>query len=390
MCWPFHFVHGTKAVAGRDGQIAAALAEVLVKGISQEKVRRLFALLPGRTPALRDLPWDWTRVLPPDAPLTAMERREKVFGRTAASDWPDGIDRSATVLGIPRLVAKGPAVANEAGEKLLSGVSLALWRRALEDGPAQALPVTLTRLRSDDGLEPATHAIFASAMALASAPRPYVCLLALNTGRWPRRISEDRLIPDHVLPLEELDPLPIGDADRRDFETIIAAAKSISLSYSRRDVEGRLLGRSPLLTGIKEVYLGRARIAEHASSESDRLLARPAEFREMPAAMSAITCWRNWQRPEITPHDGFVGKAHPRLNSIFDRTMSATSLRVLLRDPIRFVWRYALGWKQPDEADEPLTIDALAFGTLVHSVLRKAVETLECTGGLATSSNSDS
>ena len=42
---PVHFVHGTKAVAGRDGQIAAALAEVIVKGISQERVRRLFALL---------------------------------------------------------------------------------------------------------------------------------------------------------------------------------------------------------------------------------------------------------------------------------------------------------------------------------------------------------
>jgi hypothetical protein len=36
---PVHFVHGTKAVAARDGQIAAALAEVLVKGISQERVR---------------------------------------------------------------------------------------------------------------------------------------------------------------------------------------------------------------------------------------------------------------------------------------------------------------------------------------------------------------
>jgi hypothetical protein len=188
-------VHGTKAVAGRDGQLAAALAEVLVKGISQEKVRRLFAMLPGSTPALRDLPRDWTRVLPPDAPLTALERWEQVFARTAASDWPDNIDRSQSVLGVLRLVAKGPVAADEAGKKLLSGVALALWRRALDDGPAQALPVTLTHLRSDDGIEPATHVIFASAMALASAPRPYVRLLALNTGRWPRGISEMRFRP---------------------------------------------------------------------------------------------------------------------------------------------------------------------------------------------------
>jgi len=33
--------------------------------------------------------------------------------------------------------------------------------------------------------------------------------------------------------------------------------------------------------------------------------------------------------------------------------MSATSLKLLLRDPIRFVWRYALGWKQPDGARIP-------------------------------------
>ena len=195
-------------------------------------------------------------------------------------------------------------VAAEAGEKLLSGVARALWRRALEDGPPEALPVTLTRLRLEDGVEAASNVIYGSAMALASAPRPYVRLLALNAGRWPRRISEDRLIPDHVIPIEMLDPLPISDADRRDFQTIRFTAKSVSISYSRRDVEGRLLGRSPLLAGLKEVYLARARIPEHAASESDRLLARPSEFGKTAIAASGLACWRDWFRPEITPHDG--------------------------------------------------------------------------------------
>ena len=97
---PVHFVHGTNAVAGRDGQIAAALAEVIVKGISQERVRRLFALLHSNSPVLRELPRDWTRVLPPDAPLTAIERWEKVFSQTDGEDWPDGIDRSGLALDI--------------------------------------------------------------------------------------------------------------------------------------------------------------------------------------------------------------------------------------------------------------------------------------------------
>ena len=61
--------------------------------------------------------------------------------------------------------------------------------------------------------------------------------------------------------------------------------------------------------------------------------------------------------------------------------MSATSLKLLLRDPIRFVWRYALGWRQPEETEEPLTLDALAFGILVHEILQTAVSALEANGG---------
>jgi len=380
---PVHFAHGIKAVTGRDGQTAAAFAEAVVKGISQERIRRLFALLHATSPALRDLPHDWIRILPTDAPLTALDRWEQVFARTGAGDWPDGIDRSGVVLDILRLIAKGPEAAEEAGEKLLSGVPRLLWRRGLDEGPAQALPVTLARLRSDDGLEPASHVIWASAIALASAPRPYVRLLALNAGRWPRRIAEDRLIPDHVIPIDDLDPLPVADGDKRDFATIIAAAKSTTISYSRRDVEGRLLGRSPLVGRLEEIYLSRAGIPDHATSESDRLLARPAEFRSTPAAISGLGCWRNWYRSAITPHDGLVRRAHPRLQKIFDRPMSATSLKLLLRDPIRFVWRYALGWKQPEETDEPLTVDGLAFGNLVHGLLGIAVDSLESSGGFA-------
>lgn len=385
---PVHFVHGIKAITGRDGQTAAALGETLVKGISQERVRRLFALL--RSPlALREVPPEWTRLLPADAPLTTIERWEQVFARTDAADWPEGIDRSAAVLRVLRLIAKGPQAAEEVGENLLTGVPLALWRRALEDGPAAALPVTLTRVRSDDGIEPAANVIWASAIALASSPRAHVRLLALNAGRWPRRISEDRLIPDHVLPLDELDPLPVADGDKRDFATIIASAKSATISYSRRDVEGRLLGRSPLVGDLDEIYLGRARIPEHVASDADRLLARPTEFRTLPVAISGLSCWRDWYRPEITAHDGLIGRNHPRLQRVFERPLSATSLKLLLRDPIRFIWRYALGWKQPEEADEPLTIDGLAFGNLVHGLLRTAVDALEAAGGLAAATPSE-
>jgi hypothetical protein len=380
---PVHFVHGVKVVTGRDGQVAAALAEILAKGISQEQVRRLFALLRTSSTALRDLPAEWAKVLPPDAPLTTVDRWEQAFARVDAAHWPGGNDRSATVLDVIRLLDKGLQAAAEVGEKLLTGLPLALWQRALDNGPAEAIPVTLTQLRLVDRLEPVSNVIWTSAIALASAPRPHVRMLALNAGRWPRLISEDRLIPDHVLPIDELDPLPVAEGDQRDFATIVSAARSVTISYSRRDVEGRLLGRSPLISKFNETYLGRARIPEHAASEADRLLARPLEFATIPLAVSGLSCWRDWHRGEITGHDGLVGRIHPRLQKVFDRPLSATSLKLLLRDPIRFTWRYALGWKQPEDADEPLRLEPLAFGNIVHGLLQAAVEALEAAGGLA-------
>ena len=386
---PVHFVHGIRAVTTRDGQAVAALAEALTKGISQERVRRLFALLQKSSPALAGLQPEWTRVLPKDAPLTTVDRWWQVFARLAPDAWPDGVDQSKLVLGVLELLDKGSAAAEEAGASLLTDRALALWKRALADGPAAALPVTLGGLRVDDGLEPAAHIIWTSAISLASAPRPFVRLLALNSGRWPRRISEDRLIPDHIIPLEELDPLPIADGDRRDFETIIASATSAGVSFSRRDVGGRMLGRSPLVTSFTEIYLSRGRTPEHAASESDRILARPNEFRTTPIAVSGQACWRDWTSREITAHDGLVGDGNVRLKQLFEAPLSATSLRLLLRDPLRFAWRYALGWKQPDESDEPLTLDPLAFGNLIHAALQKAVDDLEDAGGFAHASDAD-
>ena len=118
------------------------------------------------------------------------------------------------------------------------------------------------------------------ASALAASPRRFVRLLGLNSSRWPRGISEDRLLPDHIIPTAELDPLPVSPADRRDFETILATtAGEVVLSRARRDSDGRLLGRSPLLAGQgEETYLRRNAVPIHAFSETDRLMARPQEF----------------------------------------------------------------------------------------------------------------
>jgi hypothetical protein len=381
---PIHFTHGVKALTRREGQAAAALAEVLLKGLSQERIRRLFTLLGETSPALAGLPGDWVRVLPRDAPLTTLQRWEQTLADTEAADWPEETDRSNIVLDVLRLVAKGPDAAVECGATLLPKSTWELWRRALKEGPAQALPVTLAGLRVHDGREPAANVVWTSAVSLASAPRPFAWLMGLNAGRWPRRITEDPLIPDHLIPIEELDPLPISEGDRRDFATIWATtARMVAVSYSRRDVEGRLLGRSPLIGSLEENYLGRGRTPEHAASDSDRLLARPREFEQLPMAASALRCWRDWIRPAVTEHDGLIGKRHPRIAKVLAKPLSATSLKLVLRDPIRYVWKYALGWREPEEAEEPLSLDAASFGGLVHEVLRRAVDALEGGSGLA-------
>jgi hypothetical protein len=135
-------------------------------------VRRLFALLHDASKTIAGLPRGWTRVLPKEVPLITVERWEQAFTQADASDWPDGVDRSNIVLGVLQLLEKGSEAAVQAGEELLPPRSLSLWRGALADGPPVALPVTLTQLRVGDGLEPAAHVIWTSAISLASGMSP--------------------------------------------------------------------------------------------------------------------------------------------------------------------------------------------------------------------------
>ena len=341
-----HFVHGVKVTASREGQAAAALADILLRGLSQTRMRRLNTLLRGYPGPFADLPQVWPRILPADAPLSSPEAWTRLLGRLVANDWPDGNDHGPALAAIIALLAQGIEAAEEAGETLLHARVRAIWRRALVAGPAASLDLTLEALKQEDGLDACVSACWMPASALAASPRRFVRLLGLNSARWPRAMAEDRLLSDHIVPTAELDPLPVAAADRRDFATILATTESeIVLSRARRDEEGRLLGRSTLLLGVEadEAYLPRNRVAAHVISETDRLMARPAEFRTLPQAVAASDCWFDWLRAEITPHDGAVRPDHPLIHAILDRTQSASSLRMLLRNPLGFVWHYGLG-----------------------------------------------
>jgi hypothetical protein len=379
-----HFVHGVRTVTTREGQAAAALADIVVRGVSQSRLRRLATLCWDAAP-LDSLPEGWLRVLPNDAPLSTSTAWRRLLARLKPEDWPDAIDHVPALQGAVELLAKGPDAAQDIGEAFLKGRALSIWRKALLAGPAASIDVTLEALKQDDGLEACVSVAWMPASALAASPRRFVRLIGLNSSRWPRGIAEDRLIPDHIIPTAELDPLPVNLADRRDFETILATTSGeVVLSRARRDSDGRLLGRSPLVAAHgDEIYLRRNAVPRHAFSETDRLMARPQEFAADPQAIGARTCWRDWRLAEITPHDGLVRPDHPLVLAILARTQSASSLKTLLRSPLGFVWRYAFGWKTPQSSAEPLVLDPLAAGDLIHLVLDRALRNLEAAGGLA-------
>jgi RecB family exonuclease len=130
--------------------------------------------------------------------------------------------------------------------------------------------------------------------------------------------------------------------------------------------------RGPRITALK-----RPRIPGHAFSEADRLLARREEAATSPALRAADVCWRNRRNSAVTAHDGRVREDHPVIARAVAAVQSATSLRLMLRDPLAFVWRYALGWRSLVEDEQPLSLDARAFGELVHETLKRTVDALE-------------
>lgn len=380
-----HFVHGLPVTATRDGQAAAALADILVRGLSQTRLRRLAAHLGAKPGPLEQMPDNWLRVLPADAPLASQGAWARLFGSLGAENWPDAVDHTDELRAFVDLLLPGITGAVDAGEALLQGRALSIWRKALLAGPAASINFTIEAMKLDDGLEASASLAWMPASAVAASPRAFVRLLGLNSSRWPRGLSEDRLLSEHIISGEELDPLPAAAADRRDYETILrTTAKQVVLSRARRDSDGRLLGRSPLLTKDRpEVYLRRNRTPAHAFSETDRLTARPADFRSSSTARSADQAWRDWRSDTLTSHDGLVRADHPVLHAVADRTQSASSLRLLLRNPLGFVWRYGLHLTAPESSQEPLVIDALGLGELVHDSLDLALRALEAGGGFS-------
>jgi RecB family exonuclease len=383
---PIHAAHGLRAVATGDGQRAAALGDLLVRGLEQTRVRRAVSSirhLPSSP--LAALPDDWAARIPVDAALNDLARWRRAIHDAAAEDWPGGPDAAALLARFVEDVAAGPAQAEGIGERWLGGRALALWRRALAEGPPAAIDVSLSHLRLGDGVDPSAAIVWAPARYLAASPRPFVRLLGLASRSWPRRAAEDPLLPAHVLGDRRLHERSRPERDRADFTALLAGTPgSVVLSRPRRGTDGRRLAASPLVRPYAlDVELRPRAPTTHAMSEADRRASRPGELANDPWLVAARGAWRAWHRPELTPHDGVVRAHHPAVIRALARVHSATSLRRLLRDPLGFVFHYVHGWRSPVLTAEPLALPPAEAGELLHRVLEAAVRGLESTCGFA-------
>ena len=364
---PISFVGGRPALTTWDGQRCAALADALHNGLSQARVRRLLSLASRDGTILDQLP----------------DRNIPVAGEASlstAADWERALaahPNYATIL-VPILqeLAKGPRSAISAADMLLRGHARRLWDEALRRAPASALMFTLDTLRIPDDRDPASAIAWCSADQLAAAPRPFVWLLGLTTTDWPRSGRLDPVLPSYVVPTADVDPDPVEAADRRCFAIIKGYSRQLMLSTGRLNDQGKKASPSPLLPS-KAQSIYRDRIPRHAISESDRLLARPDDVANDSLAARAAATWRDWSRRDLTAHDGMVSAPHDLLSGLLTRSQSPTSLSLLLRDPLAYVWYYALGWRDLAHKERGLTLPADDYGRLVHELLKCAVDALE-------------
>jgi RecB family exonuclease len=373
-----HFVHGRPVVTTPEGQVAAALADTLLNGPTRRRLRRC---------ALASLPPGWENALPSKIILRSAASWQKALSRMTPESWPDGQDGTAQLRGVVALLLAGADGAEVAGERLLSGRALLIWRRALLAGPPQALLGTIAALRQDDGRDSCASVCWMPAQTLAAAPRRYVWLLGLNSGAWPRHSVEDGLLPGHIMNPRLLEPRPLGLADRQAFDAIARSCEELVLSFARRDTAGRRAASSALLRGLGAAeHLDAHAPAVHAAGESDRLLGRPLEFGASAQAVSAMKAWRNWHSAYLTEHDGLVRKGHPALAALVGRVHSASSLKSMLRNPIAHLWEYGMRWKEPDTEEQLLELEPMQFGKLVHAIAENALARLEAVGSLSRAS----
>lgn len=103
-----HFVHGVKVTASREGQADAALADILLRCLSQTRMRRLDTLLRASPGPFGLLPADWPRLLPDGAPLSSPEAWERLIAGLTRAAWPAAVDACLSEPALSGQAAEAP------------------------------------------------------------------------------------------------------------------------------------------------------------------------------------------------------------------------------------------------------------------------------------------
>ncbi len=397
---PLYFAHGVCVTNSPQGQATAALADILLRGITADRLNRLSAHKRFLADEIKEFGKSWRKLSRQiDAVHTLLH--EQLGVRLEAMATADGGSEQHALSILLSEVTNSYAVSPgenptmrltdhatmkrvwlRTGEKLLKGAACTLWKRVLKVAPAASFEQTISGISLQEPPEFCERVAWMPAKSLAASPRRYVRLLGLNSRHWPRENTEDRLLTGPGLEdaAKTLDPLPVADADQRDFTTICKTTTDcVICSFARHDGDGKALGKSHLLsTDLLEqaIHLFRNAKPLHAMSEADRLQAQPEDLNNDPSAMRALACWRNWRTSRVTKHDGLIRANHPLINHILSRPASATSLTRMLRAPLGYVWYYGLGWRGTDVNTDTLTLNPKQFGELVHSVLQVVLQKL--------------
>src|SRR5690554_6306090 len=327
---PIHFANGTAFVSTPAGQFCAAMADALLNGPDQQRIRRLWSCAgDAQDQQIGALPPEWCADIAPDASLGSVGHWSRALEKLREKAPRTG----ELMLRLVTDLSMGPGNAAAIGERWLTGKAQQAWRGALAEGPAEALPSSLQRLRLSDDEDPARSVIWAPAASLLAWPRAHVRLLGLSARSWPRRTSdEDPLLPERLLGSQTLRERTTARRDTDHFRALLSQTSTEAvLSRPRRGSDGRKQSISPLLRELPKETPTREQLpregTDHALTEADRRASNMAELQQDPALRRAYGAFRaHYHDPSLTPHDGVVRAGHPVVRRALGRRHSATSL----------------------------------------------------------------
>ena len=205
----------------RDGQAAAALADILVHGLSQDRVRRLIALAPCRARRCPPCP----RVGGTCCRKVRPSIRRCGGGRSSPRRGELAKPVEMVLMPVIDLLHRGPEAAEQAGDTCFPaspgrcGVAPSGARRqepSNERSSSCGCPIPQTRPAASYGRRPPNSPPVHVLMRVCSASTPKPGRATRWRIRCCQRIwSRPRL----------LDVLPLAEADRRDFRTIGATTR---------------------------------------------------------------------------------------------------------------------------------------------------------------------